>query len=122
MKHRLWASHSSGHAPNTEDKSELKSFIQRKVTKLLNLDGNDLETRGKLQKLMKYGKSQRDRVDIILIQELHEEESQWVEYADDELAVKMKLTEDIFNILIHDTVDVLDSICDRRSLGRALTA
>uniref|UniRef100_UPI00398E7B56 uncharacterized protein isoform X2 n=1 Tax=Pristiophorus japonicus TaxID=55135 RepID=UPI00398E7B56 len=67
MKHRLWASHSSGHAPNTEDKSELKSFIQRKVTKLLNLDGNDLETRGKLQKLMKYGKSQRDRVDIILL-------------------------------------------------------
>ncbi|XP_067825537.1 centrosome-associated protein 350-like [Heptranchias perlo] len=122
MKHKPWAGLSSGRSPNTEVKGEVKSFIQGKVAKLLNLDRNDLEIRRKLQKLTKYDKSKRDRVDIILIQELQEEESQWVEYADDELAVKTKLTEDIFNILVHDTVDVLNTICDKRSAGQGLTS
>ncbi|XP_067868303.1 centrosome-associated protein 350-like isoform X4 [Heterodontus francisci] len=122
LKHNPWVGLSPGHVPDIEDKSEVKSFIQGKVAKLLNLDRNDLEMRRNLQKLTKYGKSKRDRVDIILIQELQEEESQWVEYADDELAVKMKLTEDIFNILLHDTVDVLNTVCDRRRAGRSLTA
>ncbi|XP_078405768.1 uncharacterized protein LOC144685211 [Cetorhinus maximus] len=122
LKHKPWVGLASGHVPNTEDKRDVKSFIQGKVAKLLNLDNNDLEMKRKLQKLTKYCKSKRDRVDIILIQELQEEEGRWVEYADDELTVKMKLTEDIFNILVHDTVDVLNLICDRRSAGQTLTA
>ncbi|XP_062930235.1 centrosome-associated protein 350-like [Mobula hypostoma] len=48
------------------------------------------------------------------IQELQEEESHWIEYADDELALKMKLTEDIFNILLHDTADILSTICGKK--------
>ncbi|XP_055516114.1 uncharacterized protein LOC129712017 isoform X2 [Leucoraja erinacea] len=112
MKTRSRASIYSGHSLNKDDKMEVTSFIQDKVTKLLNLDQNDLEKR-RIQKLTKY-KSKRDRVDIILIQELHEEESDWVEYAADELTVKMRLTEDIFNILVEDTANILSTIYSKR--------
>eukprot|EP00062_Callorhinchus_milii_P014938 gi/632964626/ref/XP_007898489.1/ PREDICTED: centrosome-associated protein 350-like isoform X2 [Callorhinchus milii] len=98
---------------NTEDVNEL--FVQGKVLKLLNLDRNDLEMKWKLQKLTKYGKSKRDQVDIILIQELQEENNQWVEYETDEFTVKMKLTEEIFNLLIYDTIDTLNRISQKRS-------
>ncbi|XP_072344844.1 uncharacterized protein [Scyliorhinus torazame] len=121
LKHKPWVGLASGHVPNTEDKREVKSLIQGRLAKLLNLDRNDLEMKRKIQKLTKYCKSKRDHVDIILIQELQEEEYQWLAYADDELTVKMKLTEDIFNILIHDTVDVLNTICNRRLAGQTLT-
>ncbi|XP_072906393.1 uncharacterized protein [Hemitrygon akajei] len=50
----------------------------------------------------------------VTIQELQEEESHWIEYADDELAVKLKLTEDIFNILLHDTADIFSTICGKK--------
>ncbi|XP_078282376.1 uncharacterized protein LOC144608467 isoform X2 [Rhinoraja longicauda] len=112
MKTRSRALIDSGHSFNKEDKTELTSFIQDKVTKLLNLDRNDREKR-RIRKLTKYN-SKRDRVDIILIQELHEEESDWVEYATDELTVKMRLTEDIFNILVQDTANILSTICGKR--------
>ncbi|XP_038638232.1 uncharacterized protein LOC119955771 isoform X2 [Scyliorhinus canicula] len=121
LKHKPWVGLASGHVPNTEDKREVKSLIQGRVAKLLNLDRNDLEMKRKIQKLTKYCKSKRDHVDIILIQELQEEEYQWLAYAEDELTVKMKLTEDVFNILIHDTVDVLNTICNRRLAGQTLT-
>ncbi|GCC31393.1 hypothetical protein chiPu_0009850 [Chiloscyllium punctatum] len=121
LTHKSWAGLLSSCVPDTQQQRQMKSFIQRQVAKLLNLDRNDLEMREKLQKLTKYCKSKRDRVDIILIQELQEEESQWVEYTDDELTVKMKLTEDIFNILVHDTVDVLNTICDRGSARHSVT-
>ncbi|XP_043576430.1 centrosome-associated protein 350-like isoform X2 [Chiloscyllium plagiosum] len=121
LTHKSWAGLLSGCVPDTQQQRQMKSFIQRQVAKLLNLDRNDLEMREKLQQLTKYCKSKRDRVDIILIQELQEEESQWVEYTDDELTVKMKLTEDIFNILVHDTVGVLNTICDRGSARHSVT-
>ncbi|XP_059849656.1 centrosome-associated protein 350-like [Hypanus sabinus] len=114
MKARPQALFYSGHALNKEDKTEVTHFIQDKVTKLLNLDRNDLAKRRKIPKPAKYNKSKRDRVDIILIQELQEEESHWIEYADDELAVKLKLTEDIFNILLHDTADIFSTICVKK--------
>ncbi|XP_048414558.2 centrosome-associated protein 350-like [Stegostoma tigrinum] len=121
LKRKSWPGLLSGLVPDTQQQKQMKSFIQGKVAKLLNLDRNDLEMREKLQKLTKYCKSKRDRVDIILIQELQEEESQWVQYDDDELTVKLKLTEDIFNILVHDTVDVLNAICARGSTRHSLT-
>jgi centrosomal protein CEP350 len=46
----------------------------------------------------------------ILVQQLHEEEPEWVNYDDDELAVKMQLTETIFNDLLTDTVQTMNKI------------
>ncbi|XP_035234679.1 uncharacterized protein LOC118206293 isoform X3 [Anguilla anguilla] len=46
----------------------------------------------------------------IKIQELHKEEQQWVDYSLDQLNVKMQLTEEIFDILLQDTISVLNHI------------
>ncbi|RXM92256.1 Centrosome-associated protein 350 [Acipenser ruthenus] len=89
---------------------EVKSVMQAEVLRLLNLDRSDLEMRRILQKMSKFGKAQRDRVDYILIQELHEEEPQWVDYSADKLSVKMRLTEEIFDALLQDTIQVLKHI------------
>lgn len=48
------------------------------------------------------------------VQELHEEEAQWVNYDEDELCVKMQLADGIFEALIRDTVDVLNQINEKQ--------
>lgn len=62
-------------------------------------------------------KKKRDKVDEILIQELREEEQEWVDYDDDELSVKMQLTESIFTSLLSETASVLMRIHESR-VGR----
>lgn len=54
----------------------------------------------------------------IQVQELHEEEAQWVNYDEDELCVKMQLADGIFETLIKDTIDVLNQISEKQ--GRML--
>lgn len=46
---------------------------------------------------------------------MHEEESQWVNYDEDELFVKMQLADGIFDALLKDTADVLTQIQENRS-------
>ncbi|XP_072537298.1 centrosome-associated protein 350 [Salminus brasiliensis] len=57
----------------------------------------------------------RDRVDHILVQELHEEEALWVNYDEDELFVKMQLADGIFDALLKDTAEILVQIQEKRS-------
>nr|XP_013801139.1 PREDICTED: centrosome-associated protein 350-like [Apteryx mantelli mantelli] len=97
------------------DVNEVKTFVQGEIIKIMNLEKNDLEMKRKFLNMTKYGNCKRDRVDLILIQELHKEESQWTYYDDDELTVKMRITEDIFDSLILDTIRVLNKICLRRA-------
>nr|XP_032607328.2 centrosome-associated protein 350 [Taeniopygia guttata] len=52
----------------------------------------------------------RADVSDVKIQELCKEESQWTSYGDDELTVKMRMTEAIFDSLILDTIRVLNKI------------
>lgn len=54
----------------------------------------------------------------VQVQELHEEEAQWVNYDEDELCVKMQLADGIFEALIKDTIDVLNQISEKQ--GRML--
>lgn len=49
------------------------------------------------------------------MQELHEEETQWVNYDEDELFVKMQLADGIFEALIRDTIQVLQSIQSKKN-------
>lgn len=49
------------------------------------------------------------------VQELHEEESQWVNYDEDELFVKMQLADGIFDALLKDTAEVLNQIQDKKA-------
>lgn len=48
------------------------------------------------------------------VQELHEEEAQWVNYDEDELYVKMQLADGIFEALIRETIDVLNQINEKQ--------
>ena len=49
----------------------------------------------------------RDRVDQILVRELHSEEKEWTDYAQDETQVKDSVTDSLFELLLADTVDQL---------------
>ncbi|XP_023787511.1 centrosome-associated protein 350 isoform X3 [Cyanistes caeruleus] len=91
------------------DLDEIKNFIAAEVLKLFSLR-KEPNHKTDWQKMMKFGRKKRDRVDHILVQELHEEEAQWVNYDEDELCVKMQLADGIFEALVRDTVDVLNQI------------
>ncbi|OXB76355.1 UNVERIFIED_CONTAM: hypothetical protein H355_006766, partial [Colinus virginianus] len=97
------------------DVDEVKTFVQGEIIKIMNLERNDAERKRRFLNMTKYGNCERDRVDLILIQELHKEEPQWTSYDDDELTVKMSMTEEIFNSLILDTVRVLNNIYLRKA-------
>ncbi|KAM5239084.1 centrosome-associated protein 350 isoform 2-T2 [Ctenodactylus gundi] len=101
--------------PNNLD--EIKNFIATEVLKLFCLK-KETNHKTDWQKMMKFGRKKRDRVDHILVQELHEEEAQWVNYDEDELCVKMQLADGIFETLIKDTIDVLNQISEKQ--GRML--
>ncbi|NWY26033.1 CE350 protein, partial [Pheucticus melanocephalus] len=95
------------------DLDEIKNFIAAEVLKLFSLR-KEPSHKTDWQKMMKFGRKKRDRVDHILVQELHEEEAQWVNYDEDELCVKMQLADGIFEALIRDTVDVLNQINEKQ--------
>ncbi|XP_071947296.1 centrosome-associated protein 350-like isoform X2 [Antedon mediterranea] len=65
---------------------------------------------------LKYSKKKKDHVDEILIQELREEEPEWVNYDDDEVTVKMQLADGIMESLLTETAMVLTHINDKRKL------
>ncbi|XP_064416522.1 centrosome-associated protein 350 isoform X2 [Latimeria chalumnae] len=98
---------------NPNDLTEIKTFIANEVLKLFGLS-KEQNQKTDWQKMMKFGRKKRDRVDHILVQELHEEEAQWVNYDEDELSVKMQLADGIFEALIKDTIEVLNQIQDRQ--------
>ncbi|XP_054076154.1 coiled-coil domain-containing protein 187 isoform X1 [Rissa tridactyla] len=114
MKENL-GSYCSRHLCRRTDVNEVKMFVQGEIIKIMNLEKNDLEMKRKFLNMTKYGNCKRDRVDLVLIQELHKEESQWTYYDDDELTVKMRMTEDIFDSLILDTIRVLNKIYLRKA-------
>ncbi|XP_028588240.2 centrosome-associated protein 350 isoform X8 [Podarcis muralis] len=97
------------------DLEEIKCFITTEVLRLLSLK-KEPNHKTDWQKMMKFGRKKRDRVDHILTQELHEEEAQWVNYDEDELQVKMQLADGIFDALLKDTVDVLHQINEKHKL------
>ncbi|KAF5904810.1 Sulfhydryl oxidase 2, partial [Clarias magur] len=82
----------------------LKNAVKRETQKVLHLEQTDQEMTEMLQTLCKYWYAKRDRVDYILIQELHNEEKEWVDYTNDQITVKMRLTDEIFSLLLDDTI------------------
>ncbi|XP_075038385.1 centrosome-associated protein 350 isoform X2 [Mixophyes fleayi] len=95
---------------------EVKTFLTSEVLNLLSLR-KEHNHKTDWQRMMKFGRKKRDRVDHILVQELHEEEAQWVNYDEDELFVKMQLADGIFEALIRDTVQVLQHIQNKKNLA-----
>ena len=50
----------------------------------------------------------KDYVDAVLVDELRQEEGQWVNYDEDELRVKFQLADNILEGLLEETVDILN--------------
>ncbi|XP_042372922.1 centrosome-associated protein 350 isoform X2 [Plectropomus leopardus] len=98
----------------TGDLTKIQELISAEVLKLYGLT-KDHNQKTDWQKMLKFGRKKRDRVDHILVQELHEEEAQWVNYDEDELFVKMQLADSIFDALLKDTANVLTLIYDKRA-------
>ncbi|XP_070765134.1 centrosome-associated protein 350 [Enoplosus armatus] len=96
------------------DITKVQEFITAEVLKMYSLT-KDQSQKTDWQKMLKFGRKKRDRVDHILVQELHEEEAQWVNYDEDELFVKMQLADSIFDALLKDTANVLTQIYDKRA-------
>ncbi|XP_032220056.2 centrosome-associated protein 350 isoform X2 [Nematostella vectensis] len=95
------------------DEDDYLQVVQSRVMNLIGLgtERPNLETLRRKTPL-KAGK--KDAVDAILIQELREEEPQWVDYDDDELAVKFQVADAILDSLLSETVMVMNAIQDRR--------
>ncbi|XP_039984089.1 centrosome-associated protein 350 isoform X2 [Xiphias gladius] len=102
------------------DITKIQEFITAEVLKLYGL-AKDQSQKTDWQKMLKFGRKKRDRVDHILVQELHEEEAQWVNYDEDELFVKMQLADSIFDSLLKDTTNVLTLICEKRAKREPLS-
>lgn len=86
----------------------LKVAMRKEIQKILYLERSEQQMTEMLQKLCKYWYAKRDRVDFILIQELHNEERNWLDYSADQYTVKMHLTEEIFSLLLDDTILALN--------------
>ncbi|XP_051930367.1 centrosome-associated protein 350 isoform X2 [Hippocampus zosterae] len=98
------------------DINKVQEFVTEEVLKLYGLTKNKSK-KSDWQKMLKFGRKKRDRVDQILVQELHEEEAQWVCYEEDELSVKMQLADSIFDLLLKDTANSLSLITKRAAVS-----
>ncbi|XP_037391549.1 centrosome-associated protein 350 isoform X4 [Pygocentrus nattereri] len=99
---------------NPNDITKVQAFVTGEVLKLYSLK-KEQNHKTDWQKMLKFGRKKRDRVDHILVQELHEEEALWVNYDEDELFVKMQLADGIFDALLKDTAEILIQIQEKRS-------
>ena len=84
--------------PRTE--SELVARLQREALIFFGM-----ERRAEKESLIvRWSQKKRDKVDQILVRELHAEEAAWTDYSRDEALVKDQLSEAVLNLLIEDTV------------------
>ena len=84
--------------PRTE--SELVARLQREALIFFGM-----EKRAEKESLIvRWSQKKRDKVDQILVRELHAEEAAWTDYSKDEALVKDQLGEAVLSLLIEDTV------------------
>ncbi|XP_061594246.1 centrosome-associated protein 350 isoform X3 [Cololabis saira] len=114
VKSRQVKSSSIHRVKTSGDISKIQDFVTVEVLKLYGLT-QDESQKTDWQKMLKFGRKKRDRVDHILVQELHEEEAQWVNYDEDELFVKLQLADSIFDALLKDTANVFSEISDKKA-------
>ena len=69
-----------------------------------------------LKRKLPLNAAKKDYIDALLVEELREEEPQWVNYDEDELRVKDQLTDGILEDLINETVGLISQIQSRRTL------
>lgn len=89
-----------------KSKGEVGELMEKKVNECLGyVSRQDENMLGYKENLVVcWNRKKRDHVDEILVRESQLEEIEWTNFDDDEVAVKNQLTNDIFDLLIKDTV------------------
>ena len=94
--------------------------VEQQVLNLIGLgDARPSLERVRRKTPLKAGK--KDFVDAILIQELREDEPLWIDYDEDELAVKFQVADAIFESLLSETVMVVNAVQLRRDARADVT-
>ncbi|XP_052092556.1 centrosome-associated protein 350-like isoform X2 [Mytilus californianus] len=104
--------HFRGASPPTTMEN-LTPIVQQAVINTLGLNGSRKADRNKWTV-----RKRKDHVDNILVEELREEEPRWINYDEDELAVKMQLTDTIFDMLLNDTVQTMNKVYQKKKSNR----
>ncbi|XP_065646812.1 centrosome-associated protein 350 isoform X7 [Hydra vulgaris] len=91
------------------DENEIRSAVCAHVCTILGLRPGrpSLE---KLKHKLPLNLAKKDYVDAILVEELREEEIQWVNYDEDELRVKFQLADAILENLLYEITTILSSV------------
>lgn len=93
------------------NKVELNGYFKKKLRVLLGYE--KIERRENA--IIRWSRKKRDHVDEILVLESQAEESEWTSYDRDELNVKNDVTNEIMNMLLSETAEVLSQILKKKS-------
>lgn len=87
-------------------REELERYLNRRLKVLLGYE----KVERRENAVMKWSRKKRDHVDEILVLESQAEESEWTNYDRDELYVKNEVTNEIMNMLLSETAEVLSRV------------
>ncbi|KAK9871491.1 hypothetical protein WA026_012863 [Henosepilachna vigintioctopunctata] len=88
------------------DYYQLEKHINAEVKHLLGFEKKYIRENS----VIRWSKKKKDHVDEILALESQFEENEWLDYEKDELMVKNEITNEIFNVLLEETVDIYKKI------------
>ncbi|CAB1326384.1 unnamed protein product [Coregonus sp. 'balchen'] len=97
--------------------AEVQAFITNEVLKAYGLKKVEVDLTKKFGHTFTTSLKRKklDRVDHILHQELPGEQLQMQNWQQEELAIKMRMVDSLFEYLLEDTVDVLNKIHERKA-------
>lgn len=88
------------------NKEQLKKHLSKKLKILLGYE----KVERRENAIIRWSRKKRDHVDEILVLESQAEESEWTNYDRDELYVKNDVTNEIMNMLLCETAEVLSKV------------
>jgi len=92
-----------------DEKNEFQEMVTEHVCGCVGLQtGRPSLT--ELKRKLPLNLEKKDYVDAILVDELRQEEGQWVNYDEDELRVKFQLADNILESLLEETVDIINKV------------
>lgn len=92
-----------------DEKNEFHEMVSEHVCACIGLQtGRPSLT--ELKRKLPLNLEKKDYVDAILVEELRQEEGQWVNYDEDELKVKFQLADNILESLLEETVEIINKI------------
>jgi hypothetical protein len=89
-----------------------ESVLITQILKEVNVAFHHEKRAGKENLVVRWSQKRRDRVDQILVRELHSEEASWTDYSADEVIVKNQMADSILEGLLADTALAFKRIFD----------